>query len=274
MKPEMRQAAILKERIRCFMDYKYMIETYFTVDSKNARKPFILYPHQIKALMAYLTYQNNITMKTRQMGFTTFTSAFIAAELINKNNFKTLVISKEMGSAKDFIKTIKDILDNARDFTRITDDIKSASWLVPEYKEGYNNKESFELTNSSFVKAQGNTEDAGRGIPSLNLAVVDEVAYIDRKSPEKMKEIFAALSPALALVNGRTIMISTPKGAFGWYYDTYQNAKQRGFNVIDAHWTEHPIYNKGQYKWVANKALPGGGELKFFNDEWPETLVD
>lgn len=274
MPAEKRATAILKEKIKCYRDPKYLIETYFSVDAGGKRIPFVLYPHQLDALDAYIKFPNNITMKTRQMGFTTFTAAFICCMIINNNAFKVLIISKEMNSSKDFVKTIKDILYHARLATRITDDDNSDSWLIPNYKEGYNNKESFYLENDSFVKAQGNTEDAGRGVSGLNLAVVDEVAFIDRKSPEKMSEIWAALGPALATVQGRTIMISTPFGSNGWYYDTYTNAKNMGFNVIDAHWTKHPIFNKGQYQWIFDDTHADGGYLKFYNETWPNTLFD
>lgn len=202
------QKVILRERIKCATDYKYLIETYFTVDAGGKRQPFVLFPHQIKSLKAYIEYTNNITMKTRQMGYTTFTSAYVACELVNNSNYKALVISKEMKSSKAFLKNIKDILDEARNLTRISYAAKSPSWLIPEYKADYNNKESFHLENGSYVDAQGNTEDAGRGYSGLNLAIVDEVAFIDRKSPDRMNSIWAALGPALSTVKGKAIMIS------------------------------------------------------------------
>lgn len=274
MSPSERGKAIFKEKIKCAMDFKYMIETYFTVDAGGTRKAFKLYPHQKTALKAYLKYPNNITMKTRQMGFTTFTSAFVAACMVTSNNFKTLIISKEMGSSKDFLKNIKDIIDNAKRMTRLGENEDAPSWLIPDYKEGYNNKESFELENGSYVKAQGNTEDAGRGISGLHLAIVDEVAFIDRKSPNRMNEIWAAIGPALSTVQGKAIMISTPKGSAGWYYDTYTNAKAMGFNIIDAHWTVHPLFNRGQYQWISDESNPEGGYVKFYNETWPDTLFD
>lgn len=274
MTPAERSVAIFKEKIKCSLDFKYLIETYFTVDAGGTRKSFVLYPHQIKALKAYIKYPNNITMKTRQMGFTTFTSAYVAACMISSNNFKTLIISKEMNSSKDFLKNIKDILDNSRKLTRLGENDNAPSWLIPDYKEGYNNKESFELDNGSYAKAQGNTEDAGRGISGLHLAIVDEVAFIDRKSPQRMNEIWAAIGPALSTVKGKAIMISTPKGSSGWYYDTYTNSKVMGFNIIEAHWTEHPIFNQGQYQWIADKNHVDGGYVKYYNNTWPDTLFD
>lgn len=274
MTPDERNQAIFLEKYKCSLSYKYLIETYFNVPQAPKEIPFVLMPHQVEALEAYIKYPNNITMKTRQMGFTTFTSAFIACELIMKNNFKALIISKEQRSSMDFLKNIKDILDQTRRMTRLSNDKNAPSWLIPDYKEGYNNKQSFEIENGSSVQAQGNTEDAGRGISGLNLAVVDEVAFIDRKTPGKMNDIWAALGPALSTVKGKTIMISTPFGSNGWYYDTYTDAKQMGFNIIDAHWTKHPLFNMGAYRWIKDDTHPEGGYVKFENDTWPETLFD
>ena len=274
MHPDERQKAILVEKYKCSISTKYLIETYFLVPQAPSEIPFVLMPHQKEALEDYIKFPNNITMKTRQMGFTTFTSAFIAAELIMNNNFSALIISKEQRSSMDFLKNIKDILDQTRKMTKIGTGKNDPSWLVPDYKEGYNNKQSFELENMSKVQAQGNTEDAGRGISGLNLAVVDEVAFIDRKSPQKMNDIWAALGPALSTVKGKTIMISTPFGSSGWYYDTYTNAQQMGFNIIDAHWTKHPLFNMGQYQWIRDDSMKDGGFIKFYNDTWPETLFD
>ena len=274
MKPEERKKAMLMERLKCSQSLRYLIETYFTVDAGAAGiQPFILFKYQRKVLEDYIKYPNNITMKTRQMGFTTFTGAFIACMVINTNNFKTLIISKEMISAKKFLKTIKDILDYARTMTRIAGP-DSPSWLVPEYLDGYNNKESFHLTNKSLVEVQGNTEDSGRGFSALNLAIVDEVAAIDSRVPGRMEEIWGAMGPALSTVRGRTIMISTPKGSNGWYYNTYTNSKKMGFNVIDAHWTEHPMFSMGRYTWISDETHPDKGYVKFFDEQWPKELFD
>lgn len=271
---EEKKEAIWKERLKCATDYKYLIETYFTVDNAGTTEHFILYPHQVNALDAYIKYSNNISMKSRQMGFTTFTSAFAAAEMISNSGYKVVIISKEMNSAMEFVRKIKEILDNARNNTRMSNREGSLSWLVPEYEDGYNNKRSFRLANDSFVEGQGNSEDAGRGVSALNLCIVDEVAFIDRKSPERMNEIWAAIGPALSTTGGKAIMISTPFGTQGWYYETYVNADTMGFNIIDAHWSMHPIFNKGMYRWIVDPTRKTGGYIKFYNKEWPEYLED
>lgn len=265
LSPEIAKQTILKEYFKCSTNWLYMIETYFTVMADTTRVPFILYPHQVVTLEAYLTYTNNILMKTRQMGLTTFSSAYAACELLFENNHKSLIISKTKEDAKAFLKTIKDILDNARE---------ECTWLICDYEKNYNNKESFMLKNGSFIKAESASEDAGRGTQGLKSLYIDEAAFIDRRSPGKMSEIWSAVSPALATTKGKTFVISTPKGTSGWYYDTYTSAHEIGFHIIDAHWTTHPIYSQGQYQWVEDATAPEGGTFNFFGKEWPETLFD
>lgn len=64
---------------------------------------------------------------------------------------------------------------------------------------------------------------------------------------------------------------NTPKGSQGWYFDQYTNAEENGWNIIDAHWTEHPIYNLGLYRWKIDKTHPDEGYLEFMNgDSWPD----
>ena len=265
LSPEHKKNIILHEYIKCKFDIKYCIETYFTVMKGVNRVPFVLFPHQIETLKAYETYNNNITLKARQLGFTTFTAAWTAHKVMFKNNYKVILVSKTKTDSKIFLKEIKDTLDNARN---------DYPWLVPDYAEGYNNKESFTLVTGSLVKAEAATDEAARGTSGASLLICDEVASIDRRSPEKMSEIWASASPSLATTQGKAIMISTPRGQSGWYYNTYVNAKSMGFHIIDARWTDHPIYNLGTYQWIWENEEQTQGHLKFHSEEWPETIFD
>lgn len=256
--------AIVVEYYKCSTNPKYCIETYFTVQSGLTIIPFKLFPHQEKALVAYERFTNNITMKTRQMGFTTFTAAYVAWNIMTKNNFKVLLISKAMNDAKKFLEDITRIVDQAQ---------RDHPWLMPQYETKNKTKIIMASTRSS-VEAQATGEDAGRGISGLNLLVVDEVAFIDRRNPNKMNEIWSAAGVALTTVKGKAILISTPKGTSGFYYETYVNAAKKGWNIIDAHWIEHPKFSLGAYQFIKDQAHPEGGELKFLNDTWPEEILD
>jgi hypothetical protein len=259
-----RKVEQLKEYIKCKNDGKYFIEHYLSVQAKSDRQPFVLFPHQVKTFDAYESFTNNITMKTRQMGFTTFTSAYIVWKILFNNYFKVVIISKGLNDSKEFLKMIKAMIADAK---------KNYPWMICDYvNPGGNKAETITLTNGSFIKAEAAAEDAGRGVPGLRMVVVDEAAFIDRKSKGKMSEIWSAVSPALASVQGQAIVISTPKGMAGWYYETYTQHKKKGFNIIDAHWMEHPYYRQGAYQYQEN--AQGVGKLVFLDDTWPEKIFD
>jgi len=183
---EQRRIEVAKEYAKCMLDGKYFIETYVTVEAGPNRIPFILYPHQVEAYEAYEKYSNNISMKTRQMGFTSFTSAYVVKEINFNSNYKTLLVSKTMNDAKAFLKTINDM---------IVEGIKDYPWLFSKFKEGFNNRESFTLINESYVKAESTNSEAGRGIPGLKLCVIDEcidfqsVINVKNNSIEKTTQI-------------------------------------------------------------------------------------
>lgn len=263
--PEHKRAeTIALEYYKCSLDPKYCIETYFTVMAGQFKIPFKLFPHQAEALTAYETYQNNITMKTRQMGFTTFTAAYIVWKIITQNNYKALLISKSMNDSQKFLEDIIGVIERSQE---------EYGWLIPQF-DTKNKRKIIMKGSKSSVEAQATGADAGRGISGLNLLVVDEVAFIDRNNPEKMAEIWSAAGPALTTTKGKAILISTPKGTAGFYYDTYTNAKEKGFNVIDAHWLKHPQFSQGAYKWVVDITKPAGGYIKFYTDTWPDFIND
>jgi len=86
-----------------------------------------------------------------------------------------------------------------------------------------------------------------------------------------MEDIWAAAGLTLTRSQGKCIVISTPKGSQGWYFEQYTNAEENNWNIINAHWTEHPIYNLGQYRWIEDKAKSEGGYIEFMKgDTWPD----
>jgi hypothetical protein len=76
-------------------------------------------------------------------------------------------------------------------------------------------RSSLELVNGSRVEAFPANSDTIRGISSVTLLVVDEAAMV----PE---ELYDAVTPMLAAVNGRLVALSTPKGQRGWWYELWK----------------------------------------------------
>lgn len=287
---EQYQQETLVEFLRCKNDYAYMIENYFTVLDPvlSQRVPFKLYPHQRKALYDFQHNRYNLTMKSRQMGLTTIAAAFVAAYMCMNRNKEISALATKLKTSKAFLKKVRAFLDDARKRTCINPNAKidqQASWLISNYVKGDDGKESFTLKTNCHIAAESNNEDACRG-ETLNLLIIDEVATIT-----KMEDIWSAAGVTLTRSNGACIGISTPKGQSGWYFEQYIAAEQKGWNIIDAHWIEHPDFSKGSYVWITNdslgvqrlteiieqykvqpvsKAVYGNGFLVFFNNDWPD----
>lgn len=259
--PRDRQSAIIQEFIRCQNDPVYCIQTYFTVVEPNGAKrvPFKLYPHQLRAINDFEDFRYNISMKSRQMGFTTVSSAYTAWYMATKSGQVTNALANKLKTSRKFLKTVRDFLDDAR---------KNYSWLIADYVHNNNGKDSFGLKTGCVIVAESNNEDACRG-DTINLLIIDEVAAIDRANPERMSEIWSSAGITLTRSRGKCIAISTPKGGSGWYFEQYTNALQNGWNVIDAHWAEHPDFSRGMYQFVKDEEHPEG-YVKMLNPVWPD----
>lgn len=257
LSPEAKQQAIIKEFIKCKADPIYTIENYFSVKDgqKGELVPFKLYPHQKRAVRDFQDNPLNITMKTRQMGFTAISSAYVTWFMVTKRHMVINALAQEKKTSRKFLRQVRETLDYAR---------KKAPWLVADYMYNNNGKDSFTLRTNCIITAEANKPDACRG-DTINLLIIDEVAAITH-----MDEIWASAGLTLSKSRGKCIAISTPKGQSGWYFDQYTKATENGWKVIEAHWSEHPDYMKGMYSYCKDANHPEGGYIKYHNEEWPD----
>lgn len=190
-----RQKVIIAEFAKCKRDPVYCIETYFTVmdASKGARVPFILYPHQKRAVRDFEENTSCLTMKTRQMGFTAVSSAYVAFYMATKQNQMINALAQEKKTSRKFLRQVRETLDNAR---------KTAPWLISDYVFNNNGKDSFTLKTGCIITAEANKPDACRG-DTINLLIIDEVAAITH-----MEEIWASAGLTLTKSRGKCIAIS------------------------------------------------------------------
>jgi len=86
----------------------------------------------------------------------------------------------------------------------------------------------------------GDRPDNLRG-EGLTLAVIDEAAFTQRRLWENV------IRPALSDMQGRALIISTPDGASGWYYDAYMRGQDENFEEWKS-WT---------FTTADNAAIPG-----------------
>ena len=92
-------------------------------------------------------------------------------------------------------------------------------------------KLSVRFANGSRVLALPGSEKTIRGISAVTLLILDEAAAI----PD---ELYGAVRPMLAVSKGRLVLMSTPRGEQGFFYDTW--AKSTGWEKIEVPWDQCP----------------------------------
>ncbi|MCK9577194.1 MAG: terminase large subunit, partial [Clostridia bacterium] len=151
-----------------------------------------------------LRYLSDIRKKivlncSRQSGKSTMTAVKALHMAIHTPKSMTLLVSSTLNQSTELFYRLKSILkDLGKDAPRTVVD----------------NKTSLELVNGSRIKCAPDTDNI-RGI-TADLVVLDEAAYIN-------KAIMSVVSPMLLTTNGQLVVISTPAGKTGLFWDVYND---------------------------------------------------
>ncbi len=192
--------------------------------------PFDMYPFQEGALRDFKKHRFNIILKARQLGISTTVASYVCWLMLFHRDKNILVVATKLGTAANLVKKAKAIYKNLPAWLRI------ASIEI-------DNRNSFELSNGSQVKASSTSGDAGRS-EALSLLVVDEAAIV-----EGLDEMWAGLYPTLS-TGGTCIALSTPYGVGNWFHRNYIEAEEgkNDFNPIKLPWDVHPDRDEAWFK--------------------------
>jgi len=213
----------MAEIIRCGKDPAYFCNQYAQISHPmRGLIPFDLYDFQKEALDEFNKHRFTVILKARQLGISTTVAAYVCWLMLFHRDKNVLVVATKLGTATNLVKKIKAIHKHLPPWLKIAE-------------ISIDNRQSFELSNGSQVKASSTTGDAGRS-EALSLLVVDEAAFV-----EGMDELWAGLYPTLS-TGGRCIALSTPNGVGNWFHKTYTEAKENknDFQTLLLPWHVHP----------------------------------
>jgi len=238
----MDRAEKLKIFARCLGDPIYAIETFLkTYDlTQEGYVPFKLFHKQKEIIKSYEEYNRNIVTKPRQAGVSTTTAAYIAVKIAfgdPNNPWKVLVLANKQTLAQEFLKKIKDFLDQIPAWVWGLEE--GDSYLAIEAKGHIKTKDT-----QCEVKALATSKDALRGYTPTFL-IMDEAAFIDNGA-----EVFGAALTSLG-TGGKVTLISTPNGMDPLYYRTYDGARtgKNNFKIVEMRWHQDVRYNRG-LRWL------------------------
>lgn len=206
----------------CATNPRYFTKKYCVIQHPIRGKiSFSLYPFQEQCVDQFQDHQYNIILKSRQLGLSTLTAAYILWKMIFVPDFQVLVIATGAEVAKNLITKIRIMYQNL------------PSWLRVPAKE--DNKMSLLLTNGAKVQAIASSPERARS-EALSLLVIDEAAFI-----EHMDDIWTSAQQTLS-TGGNCIILSTPNGVGNFYHKMWSESEEgiNGFNTIKLPWTVHP----------------------------------
>ena len=213
----------VKEILKCGKDPSYFLNNYARISHPlHGLILFNTFDFQDDLLKDFNDYRFNVILKARQLGISTITAGYISWLMLFHRDKSILVMATKFATAGNLVKKVKSIMKNLPEWIRI------ATISV-------DNRTSFELSNGSSIKAASTSGDAGRS-EALSLLVLDEAAHI-----EGLEELWTGLYPTLS-TGGRAIVLSTPNGVGGQYYDLWMQAQsgENVFNPIKLPWDVHP----------------------------------
>jgi hypothetical protein len=139
---------------------------------------------------------------SRQSGKSTISAVLAVHEAVYTPDSLTLLLAPSLRQSQELFRKVKDIL------------VALHSPLAPQIAEESNLR--LELDNAARIISLPGTEATIRGFSSVGLLVCDEAAVCD-------DALFYAIKPMLAVSGGRIILLSTPRGRRGFFYDTWTN---------------------------------------------------
>ena len=213
---------IKEEYTKCAKDPIYFMKKYVKIQHPTrGTLPFLTYPFQDKALEDFVHHNQNIILKSRQMGITTLVSGYAIWLMTFHTDKQILCLSITQETSKAIVTKVRFANDNL------------PSWLkVPAVED---NRLSLKLKNGSEIKAASSAGTSGRS-SALSLLVVDEAAFIDN-----IEEIWLSAQYTLS-TGGKAIILSTPNGVGNWFHKMWKESEAglNGMNRISLPWHLHP----------------------------------
>lgn len=221
----------LKEIVKCKSDIVYFAEHYFhvvtsMVDESGAEKGtrtelIKLYAKQKDLLRAMVDNKRLITLAARQSGKTTTYTIFCLWLTLFHPEKKVLLCANQLATAIQVMDRIRLAYEDLPYFLK-------APVLVY-------NKAEMTFCNQSSIRAFSTSSSSARGF-SANVLIVDEAAFIPKGI---MDDFFAAVMPIISSdPNSKVILVSTPNGTSGIFYDLWMKATDK---VQTSVWTPFKI---------------------------------
>lgn len=225
--------AQFEEFVKCNNDILYFAENYFYIVTGKGRGKITLFNKQKEILTALVKNKFTAIVSSRQNSKTTLMTIYcLYRAIFNGDKLLAYAANKE-STAKEILNRIKLAYEEL------------PPWLKPGIKTW--NEKSVEFENSSKILIGTTAADSFRGL-TIDTLFLDEFAFVPA---EIANEFLNSVMPAISSIpESKVIMVSTPNGAQGLFYEYYNKGilnydnNPRKWNSIKMHWTDFPGRNQ------------------------------
>lgn len=239
---------------KCANDFFFFCKNYCIIISKTQKVKFKLYEYQKDVALAIINNEDVIINKARQLGLSTLVATIVAWKILFNTNEEVVLISENAKKAKDLLKKVKLIIRELPTFLRMK--------LVTD------NVQDIELSNGSRCQSESRSENAGRSA-TVTFLVLDEAAFIEKNIIEN---IWDAASPTLTTTDGHAVIISTPNGMGGWFFNMWEGANSglNNFTPFEIPWQMHPDRDEN---WARGELKKMNSNKKKFMQEYEVSFI-
>lgn len=193
------------------------------VPSGGTIVPFNPYPFQTDLIRTIERSPNTIVLKSRQMGVSESVVSWLLMRAITEPGFIAVIYSMTQ-----------------EDASALASRVQSAALTLGDKCPQLSTESKLEVSFKGLGKLlfRPPSSRRSRGIPSASVLFFDEGAFIDNAG-----DLYAAASPTMSMLGdrARVIVVSTPNGRSGWFYQMW-NQPATGWEKVSLHWSQHPIY--------------------------------
>ena len=246
----------VSEIIKCRKDPIYFANNYYTIVSvrDSCKKIIELYSKQEQLINTFIDNDRIVCLASRQSGKTTGYCIYILWEALFNKDKNILICANKETTALEFIQRIKLAYE------------LMPLWLKPGVEIDGWNKKSIKFSNGCKITGIATSSDSARGF-SCDIIVLDEFSFVPNNiASEFWQSVYPVISSGK---HTKVIMVSTPNGASGLFYEIYERAllgiDEDGWKHFRIDWWEVPERNDA---WKRKTIASMGGDIRQFNQEF------
>lgn len=218
----------------------FWAERVWYIRHPKGRRLLELRAPQREALRNFASGDNWLTLKARQIGWSTITTTYAFWLAFMHEDQRILLISKGEREARELLQMIKFGMERLPDWVKAR-----GPKLVGDTQE------TLKFSNGSEINSLPSASNPGRGF-SGSLVVVDEWAHLPND-----EEAWASIEP-VADIGGQIIGLSTANGVGNWFHREWQKAvrKENSFKTMFYSWRAVPERDDEWYERKKRDMLP------------------